>query len=51
MDAGRMDPEGRSSTNAGRICGMIATIIMIFSVVCGCAVAMIIIIAAASNAH
>jgi hypothetical protein len=28
MDAGLMDPEGRSNTSAGRICGMIATIMM-----------------------
>jgi len=27
MDAGTMDPSGRSLTNAGKICGMIATII------------------------
>ena len=27
MDAGRMDPAGRSATNTGKICGMIATII------------------------
>jgi hypothetical protein len=27
MDEGRMDPSGRDSTNAGRICGMIATIL------------------------
>ncbi|HXG08495.1 MAG TPA: hypothetical protein VNK04_01780, partial [Gemmataceae bacterium] len=27
MRAGRMDPEGESNTNAGRICGMIATIV------------------------
>ena len=33
MDAGQMDPSGRSTTNAGRICGMIATILMILSVV------------------
>jgi hypothetical protein len=29
MRAGRMDPEGESNTNAGRICGMIATILHI----------------------
>ena len=29
MDAGAMDPSGRGLTNAGRICGMIATILMI----------------------
>jgi len=28
MDAGAMDPSGRSVTNAGRICGMIATILL-----------------------
>lgn len=38
MRAGRMDPEGEGMTNAGRICGIIATVLMIFSVVlvCGC---------------
>jgi predicted Zn finger-like uncharacterized protein len=51
IDAGRMDSEGRGATNAGRICGMIATILMIVYLVCGCAVGMMIIIAAASNAH
>jgi len=33
MDAGAMDPSGRSTTNAGRICGIIATILMAVSVV------------------
>ena len=33
MDAGAMDPSGRSTTNAGRICGIIATILMILAVV------------------
>ena len=28
MDAGAMDPSGRSTTNAGRICGIIATILL-----------------------
>ncbi|NOS70755.1 MAG: DUF4190 domain-containing protein [Verrucomicrobia bacterium] len=32
MDSGAMDPSGRSTTNAGKICGMIATILMILSV-------------------
>lgn len=32
MTAGTMDPSGRSSTNAGRICGMIATILSIVAV-------------------
>ena len=33
MDAGAMDPSGRSMTNAGRICGMIGTILLIILVV------------------
>ncbi len=28
MDAGAMDPSGRSVTNAGRICGIIATVLL-----------------------
>ncbi len=28
MDQGVMDPSGRSHTNAGRICGIIATILL-----------------------
>ena len=32
MDAGAMDSSGRSMTNAGRICGMIATILLIIGV-------------------
>ncbi len=32
--AGRMDPEGEGSTNAGRICGMIATILACVSLLC-----------------
>jgi hypothetical protein len=35
MEAGAMDPEGRSLTNAGRICGMIATILVIAGIVIG----------------
>jgi hypothetical protein len=33
IDAGTMDPSGRGTTNAGKICGMIATILMILGVV------------------
>ena len=33
MQAGQMDPSGRSLTNAGRICGMIATILLIVGMV------------------
>jgi hypothetical protein len=35
MDAGQMDPSGRSLTNAGRICGMIATILGIIGLIVG----------------
>jgi hypothetical protein len=31
IHAGRMDPEGESSTNAGRICGIIATVLGILA--------------------
>jgi hypothetical protein len=33
IDAGTMDPSGRSTTNAGRICGMIGTILLILGAV------------------
>jgi len=29
MDEGRMDPEGRGLTQAGKICGMVATLLLI----------------------
>ena len=35
MDAGTMDPSGRSTTNAGRICGIIAVILLILSAIVG----------------
>ena len=33
MDAGRMDPSGRSNTQAGKICGIIATVMMCLGLV------------------
>jgi predicted Zn finger-like uncharacterized protein len=52
MRAGRMDPEGESLTNAGRICGIIATIFMIGGVlVFACAVFGLIMMAVLSNNH
>jgi hypothetical protein len=33
MTAGTMDPAGRGNTNAGRICGMIASLLMILGAV------------------
>ena len=35
MAAGTMDPAGRDNTNAGKICGMIATILLILGCVIG----------------
>jgi hypothetical protein len=47
--AGRMDPEGEGSTNAGRICGMIGTILGIVGIVF-CFLYMILITAFVSSA-
>ncbi len=33
MDAGTMDPGGRSNTSAGRICGIIGTVLLILGIV------------------
>ncbi len=33
MDQGRMDPAGRSNTQAGRICGIIATVLLALGLV------------------
>ncbi len=35
MDAGAMDPSGRSNTNAGRICGIIGTILFGIGIIVG----------------
>ncbi len=35
MDAGQMDPAGRSVTNAGKICGIIGTVLLILGLVVG----------------
>lgn len=35
IEAGTMDPAGRGSTQAGKICGMIGCILMILGVVIG----------------
>jgi len=36
IQGGRMDPEGESTTNIGRILGMVGTGLMALSLVCGC---------------
>lgn len=51
MNSGQMDPEGRSLTSAGRICGMIATILLILGVLCAILVLGLGIIGAAASAH
>ena len=33
MDSGAMDPAGRGTTQAGKICGIIGTILLILSVI------------------
>jgi len=33
MDAGVMDPSGRSLTNGGRICGIIAVVLLALSII------------------
>ena len=33
MDAGRMDPTGRDMTQAGKICGMISTILAVVGLI------------------
>jgi Flp pilus assembly protein protease CpaA len=35
MDAGQMDPGGRGMTQAGRICGIVATVLLAIGVVVG----------------
>ena len=32
IDAGTMDPTGRSTTNAGRICGIVGTVLLALSI-------------------
>jgi len=52
MDAGAMDPEGRGTTQAGKIIGMIATILTVLSLIIGIlffAVALILPAVASSN--
>lgn len=50
MAAGTMDPEGKGMTQAGRICGMIASILMILGVIIGIAVFALGLLGAASGA-
>jgi len=47
--AGRMDPEGESQTNTGRICGMISTLLGAVVMVGCCSIYLIFVAAAASH--
>jgi hypothetical protein len=49
MRAGRMDPEGESPTNTGRICGMISTLLGAVVMVGCCSIYLIFFAAAASH--
>lgn len=37
IDAGQMDPEGRGNTQAGMICGIIATVFLVLQLLAVCA--------------
>jgi len=49
MDAGTMDPSGRSITNAGRICGIVATILLILGALAGFAFFLLAVLGAAAS--
>lgn len=53
MDEGRMDPEGRGHTQIGKVCGIIATVCLVLSIlaICGLVVLWVAVLGAAvSNA-
>lgn len=49
MDAGTMDPSGRGTTQAGKICGMIASILMAIGLVVGILIVALGVVGAASH--
>ena len=51
MDAGTMDPSGRGQTQGGKICGMIACILMILGFVLVIALFALGILGAAASRH
>lgn len=51
IDAGQMDPTGRSLTSAGRICGMIATILLVIGVIVGVLLLALGVLGAAASAR
>ncbi len=50
MDAGIMDPSGRGNTQAGKICGMITTILMLVGLCIGFVVLALMILGGAAVA-
>jgi len=51
MDAGTMDPAGRGNTQAGKICGIIGTILMIVGLVVGVLIFMLGMVGAVASHH
>ncbi len=51
IEVGTMDPAGRGTTQAGKICGMIATILMIIGVIVGILIVAVAGIGAVHSAH
>ncbi len=51
IDAGQMDPSGRGLTNAGKICGIVATILLVLSVVVGLLLVVLGVFGAAASAR
>ncbi len=49
MDAGTMDPSGRDTTKAGRICGIIGTVLLALSVLIG--IGFVLLLAVGAAAH
>ena len=51
MDAGTMDPSGRGTTQAGKICGIVATVLMILGVLAAIAFIALFGLAGFAGAH
>lgn len=51
IDAGQMDPSGRGLTSAGRICGIVATILLILGDIAGILLAALGVLGAAASAR
>jgi predicted Zn finger-like uncharacterized protein len=51
MRAGRMDPEGEGQTNAGRICGIISTVLFGLTMLCVCGIFALMLIGAIAGSN